>query len=256
MLCIEFMPREERKCLAEYLLKIESNKSTKTLKFFGSGFCPMVKFEPSIVELGPINPYSAGDERVITMTNTSDTPLEIFSLDFDADYKTEDNILSAVDLYDPIANLFRTKIRAPGTGLAPEVLESHARVTSASSTEEVNTDKNAEENKPSLLALPPVRADPAPRDSSSHQDFICVGPPLAGISSISSYLARKLQLSVKKPDDLLVDVAFSDHPVGLLCRRLLNCQLPEEAELTKSNEMSLKFLARETKTKRKLAPMA
>ena len=45
-----------------------------------------MKFEPSLVEVGPILPFSDIVSTAVTLRNASDRPVEVFSLDFDTDF--------------------------------------------------------------------------------------------------------------------------------------------------------------------------
>ena len=53
----------------------------------GYGVTTRLAFTPSLIELGPILPYSdEGMTGQVTMTNASDRPVEIYSLDFDKQF--------------------------------------------------------------------------------------------------------------------------------------------------------------------------
>jgi len=230
---VEFIPTESRKYVMEAALKIENNKNMKVLKMIGEGFENQIRLEPSNLEMGPIIPFSDGDEQVVTLTNNSDVPVEFFSLDFDTVYKDEEAILSTLDIYDNSTNIFRASVRNPGQSLPPEVMAAYERIKAAAdklsetipSSEEgiVQPEEEANIDKPveNPLEQAPIRSLPAPRDESKHQDILVVGPPLLGVTSVANYLSRKLQLTVKKVDDIVLEVATTDQEVGLIARRCL-----------------------------------
>lgn len=249
---VEFIPSESRKYVMEAALKIDNNKNLKVLKMIGEGFDNHIKIEPSTLEMGPIIPFSDGDEQIVTVTNNSDIPVEIFSLDFDNVYKEEDAVLSMLDIYDGSTNIFRASVRYPGQSLPPEVMEAYERIkaaadkmaeTIATSEEEgiiqpeVEDGDKAPEN---VLESPPIRNTQAPRDDGKHQDILVVGPPLLGVTSVANYLSRKLQLTVKKVDEMMLEVASTDHEIGLIARRCLKKLTEvEKASLTeRENELS------------------
>ena len=232
---VEFIPGESRKYVMEAALKIDNNKNVKILKMTGEGFENLIKLEPSTLEMGPIIPFSDGDEQVVTLSNNSDVPVEIFSLDFDNGYKEEEAILSMLDIYESSTNIFRTSVRNPGQPLPPEVMVAYERIKAitdkmAESTviptdDEVAAivDEGVEGNVLSgtVLEIAPIRTIAAPRDDSKHQDILVVGPPVLGVTSVANYLSRKLQLCVKKLDDLILEVASTDNEIGIIARRCL-----------------------------------
>jgi hypothetical protein len=77
---------------------------------------------PLFVDIGPLKPAVDVGVRVIAITNTSKVPIELYSLDFDAQYRAEDSVLSCIgDLRLPDA-LLRLPSRKPGEALQDEIV--------------------------------------------------------------------------------------------------------------------------------------
>ena len=269
---VEFIPGEARKYLMEANLKVDNNKNVKVLKIVGEGFENQIKFEPSHLEMGPIIPFSDGDEQVVSLTNNSDVPVEIFSLDFDNVYKEEEAMLSSLDIYDGATNIFRSSIRYPGQPLPPEILAAYDRIKAAADKmaaeeaaaaaavaseevvegegdkvvdTEIEKEESAKDNV--ILEVPPVRTTGAPRDEGLHQDIIVVGPPISGVTTVANYLSRKLQLPVKKLDDIMFEVASTDSELGLVARRCLNKLTEAERATIEKSENELLEVAEKSK---------
>ena len=75
---------------------MNQSPKTKLIAFSGSGVQANVPSTPSLIDLGPILPYSAGDAGTVTMTNNSERPVEVYSLDFDLGYLEEEEVLRSV----------------------------------------------------------------------------------------------------------------------------------------------------------------
>ena len=253
VVCLEFIPLEAHKCVAEFSLRIDQNKKSKPFKMVGEGVSIPLKFDPQGVDINPVLPFSEGGEQVVTIHNPSDFSVEFFSVDFDNQYKEEETILAAVNEFD-LAGFFRTSLRNCGEKLPSEVFEALQRSTAPpveqSSNEETKAESAAavvEEGKDEVrLKSPPLRTKNGLRDTNMHQDFAVVGPPLSGVTTLANNLAKKLLIPIKTVDDLLLDIADTDCAEGVVARRLLGKSTDHEindlnskiAELTAAAEQS------------------
>jgi hypothetical protein len=226
IVCLEFIPQEAHKCSAEFSLRIDQNKKSKQFKMIGEGISIPLKFEPQVVEINPVLPFSEGGEQIVTIQNPTDFPVEFFSIDFDNQYKEEETVLSAVNEFD-LGGIFRSSLRNPGEKLPFEVLEAFQRSSApppseAPVAEEIKQDVEEEGNQKTYFRVPPLRTKQGLRDSSMHQDIIVVGPPLSGVTTLANNLAKKLFVPVKTLDELFLDVALSDCDEGIVARRVTN----------------------------------
>jgi len=253
IVCVEFMPSTASRIIQEFTLKVDSNnQKAKILKVVGEGLGAILKWDMPVMDLGPIIPFSEGDEKVITLSNNSPFAVEIFSLDFDNRYKEEETSLGSLDIFDR-EGLYRCGIRDPGAPLCSEIMDCLAAMK-AKEQASVETKEGDIPDAASVadasndeFTAAPVRTGAAPRDSNQHQDIIVFGPPLSGVTSMSNQLGKKLSLNVGKFDALLNEVAFVSGDLGNAARRC-NGTMSEteaaavaekEAELTKASEESV-----------------
>ena len=117
-MAVEFAPVDDRPCSLRLPLKVANSPVTSTIAFTGKGIAAKLRFEPSLVEVGPILPFSDIVSGAITLRNASDRPVEVFSLDFDTDFMTEEEQLRERDDLDWDNNLIRLPVREPGSQLA------------------------------------------------------------------------------------------------------------------------------------------
>jgi hypothetical protein len=243
MLCVEFIPQETRSFSMEKVFKIESNKKTKSLRITGEGVGMGVRFEPAMCEMSPVIPYSPGDEKVMTMINTSDLPIEVYSVDFDHIYREEESLLMSVPAVFDEAGILRSDPRHAGDALPREVV-----VAKAVSDRLANSEGGAEPVEPVESLLPaPIRTHPAPRDEEKHQDIVLIGPPISGMSVLADHLSKSLHLPVKFIDTLVEDVAGTTGNVGVFARRCTGKLTGSEAAEVSERENVLLAAAEQSK---------
>ena len=231
--CVEFIPHDSKRYAAEITLHVETNPKSKSLKVAGEGYAPTVRFDPPSVEVGPMLPFAKGLDQLVTILNEGDVALEIFSLDFDSQYKVDEEKLLLLDSYDA-DGLLRWD-------------SSSAFYTDAFMNQNSVSAQSLSETPPGL-PLPPVRVSSAPRDTNDHQDYLVMGPPLSGVTSISHRLARSLHLPVRSIDEILTELSSVAGPMGAEARRVLGISTEEEtADLQRMVER-LTAEANESKT--------
>lgn len=77
----------------EIPLVIAQNPSAgRCLEVRGQGCEPQIEFSSSTIEFGPILPYSRGDERSVVVFNPTPYPVEMYSVEFDKQYKEEEKV--------------------------------------------------------------------------------------------------------------------------------------------------------------------
>ena len=234
---VEFIPSEARKYSISCTMRIEMNSRSRTISFTGEGLAPMIRFDPPIVELGPILPFAEGAEKIVTIHNDSDAAVDVFSLDYDTIYKEEDIILSAIEIYGP-DGVFRSAIRAAGDPLPQSILDTYKKA--------LMTDVKGDDNGPAF-ADAPLRNEGSPRDTNRHQDIIVIGPPLIGVNTMSRLLSSKLSLPLRTIDEMLDEVGNVSGALGLKVRRILRRLPVDETIYLKSLEDDLLASAERSK---------
>jgi hypothetical protein len=245
MLCLEFIPQEARAFSLEKVFKIESNKKTKSLRITGEGVGMGIKFEPAMCEMNPVVPFSDGDSKYLTMINTSDIPVEVYSLDFDMLYREEEQLLQSLPVLFDESGILRCDPRGAGDGLPREAVVAKAR--SELVLHEGHDGVAVTGDGADGLLPAPMRTHPAPRDDNKHQDILLVGAPVSGMTVLSDNLSRKLQLPVKLIDALIEDVAGTTGDVGLFARRCTGRMTTLEAAEVEEKINSLNAAAEQSK---------
>ncbi|KAI4571668.1 hypothetical protein MJG53_013774 [Ovis ammon polii x Ovis aries] len=119
---VKFMPKEEKFYSQTLVFQISQSTQKLTLLAEGQGLEPRLEFSPSVLELGPLLPYAAGDEAEVVVKNPCSFPIEFYSLEFDQQYLVEEKILRTLKGYDSYNSLLLPP-RLPGEKLPPEVYE-------------------------------------------------------------------------------------------------------------------------------------
>lgn len=97
---VHFYPeRADREVCARLVFCIEDNPKWKCLVATGFPKLPRLHFVPSSVDFGHCLPSQTLRQEV-TLRNDSDDPCEIYSLEFDDQYKQTDALLRDFDGFD------------------------------------------------------------------------------------------------------------------------------------------------------------
>uniref|UniRef100_A0A8C8B419 HYDIN protein n=1 Tax=Otus sunia TaxID=257818 RepID=A0A8C8B419_9STRI len=119
---VRFSPTEEKFYRSQLKINIYQSSQHLQLQVSGRGLEPQLEFSPTVLELGPLLPYSCGAEGTVVVKNPCEFPIEFYSLEFDQQYLAEEQILQTLKDYD-CHNTLLLPPRAPGEKLPPEVLE-------------------------------------------------------------------------------------------------------------------------------------
>ncbi|XP_069724910.1 hydrocephalus-inducing protein homolog [Phaenicophaeus curvirostris] len=119
---VRFSPMEEKSYRSMLKINICQSSQHLQLQVSGHGLEPQLEFSPTVLELGPLLPYSRGAEGMVVVKNPCEFPVEFYSLEFDQQYLAEEQILRMLKDYD-CHNTLLLPPRLPGEKLPPEVLE-------------------------------------------------------------------------------------------------------------------------------------
>lgn len=81
---IMFTPTQEKIYAHKFQLTIKDNSKILYINLKGVGQAINLDFKYTELRIGPVLPYDAHTWQVMQITNTSDNPTEVFSVDFDA----------------------------------------------------------------------------------------------------------------------------------------------------------------------------
>lgn len=151
------------------------------------------------LEIGPQVPNERVGMKVISITNTSAVPVEVFSLDFDSQYKAEEGVLALCDGYDD-RGILRVPARQPGTAIDPSYV-------SAARSKDVNAglpvfpaDFNARPPGSGDQPEQPRAASNTGRMLGTALNVVLIGPPGCGVSTQARAVSEALQCPVTSLD--------------------------------------------------------
>ncbi|XP_048648423.1 hydrocephalus-inducing protein homolog isoform X1 [Marmota marmota marmota] len=141
---VKFIPKEEKFYSQTQLFHIGQSPQKLSLLTSGQGLEPRLEFSPSILELGPLLPYTSGDEAEVIVKNPCSFPIEFYSLEFDQQYLFEEKILRQLKGYDSYNTLLLPP-RSPGEKLPPELYE-YFKEVKKSKEEQLKAQENEDED--------------------------------------------------------------------------------------------------------------
>ncbi|XP_056381388.1 hydrocephalus-inducing protein homolog isoform X2 [Hyla sarda] len=172
---IKFMPQEEKLYIQRLVLQVMQSSQRVMLLVQGQGLEPRLEFTPSVLELGPILPFSPGDDVEVLVRNPCSFPVEFYSLEMDKQYLEEEKILRILKGYDA-QNTLLLPPRSPGEKLPSEILdyyeekrqlqdeqerEHRAKVPVSGAVEEAGNELVSDGMRDEKAALPPVHRIPS-----------------------------------------------------------------------------------------------
>ncbi len=70
----------------------QNSDSTLALHVEGYGSEPQIRFDRTLVEFSPVLPFATGSEAEVTVFNPTAYPIELYSLEFDEQYRREEEV--------------------------------------------------------------------------------------------------------------------------------------------------------------------
>ncbi|CAN2389289.1 axonemal central apparatus assembly [Pristimantis euphronides] len=119
---IKFTPQEEKLYSQRLILQVTQSSQRVLILVRGQGLEPRLEFTPGVLELGPILPFSLGDDMEVLVRNPCSFPIEFYSLEMDKQYVEEEKILRLLKGYDA-HNTLLLPPRSPGEKLPHEILD-------------------------------------------------------------------------------------------------------------------------------------
>ncbi|KAI9141433.1 hypothetical protein BKA69DRAFT_1166800 [Paraphysoderma sedebokerense] len=232
ILTVRFTPSMSKNyqfCLAFH---VKSNTRPITLPVYGNGDKLDLLFEPEVLDMGSILPWTDGTECKVKLHNPSDYQIEVFCADFDLQYHKEQEILA--ELAKSGEKIITLPPRQPGQKMVGifNFTKDKANKDGISSGEVFeNVSKTEEEVK-------------LPLESNEQNQLIVVlyGPPYSGKSSIANMLAQKYGLCILKFDqviDILMSSVDSNHQTLVSkMKDVFHTDLDLQLQLTSSGKLS------------------
>eukprot|EP00048_Salpingoeca_helianthica_P006582 m.100402 g.100402 ORF g.100402 m.100402 type:complete len:4697 (-) comp14058_c0_seq1:25-14115(-) len=119
-LTVRFFPNGSSYFSSELAFNVVGSSLTPTVKMKGLGVDVELLFSSQSLTIGPCLPGPPGTEATITIQNPSSAPVELYSLEFDQQYRTEEHYLGQLQCYDAQGRMLIPP-RLPGAGLPVEL---------------------------------------------------------------------------------------------------------------------------------------
>lgn len=237
---VEFVPDDSRLFALKLPIKVTSNPKTRSITCRGEGSELRLRFDPPMIELGPMLPCASVVERVVEMRNDSDYAVEVFSLDFDPLYRDDEELLRHLSVFsaDGVVNL---PLRSPSQPLSAYLLENGlispdavaetplSEATDASGAESADeqhqteaADMGESTSSASLAAstLGLQQQEEGDVDGKTPVkvrrgvDYVVMGPPRCGKTTQAQLLAEKENVRVWTIDDAVRRVCLEKGALG------------------------------------------
>ncbi|XP_063801928.1 hydrocephalus-inducing protein homolog isoform X2 [Pseudophryne corroboree] len=241
---IKFLPQEEKPYSQRLVLQVAHSSQRVMLLVEGQGLEPRLEFLPSVLELGPILPFSSGDDMEVLVKNPCSFPVEFYSLEMDKQYMEEEKVLRLLKGYDS-RNTLLLPLRSPGEKLPAEILEYYEENRQlleeqggkqlVESTETGNkvpirdgTNQAVGELEHSPVALAMARylgIDTSSEGQAARNrlgiSLIIHGAPLTGKSSMAVLLAQHYNVACLSIDSVVLEaISDGNSHTGLRARQL------------------------------------
>ena len=217
----------------------------------GQGSEPQVMFDKTLVEFTPVMPFSEGSEVELTVTNPTDYPVEMYSLEYDKQYLEEEKVLRWIREYDRQHRLFLPPVE-PGGSLPQEIAEAYKTeqpMVAASKSHHELSDQEHELQLGSAVSIErgsqtgmlqlPSTTDilqarlAAAEGHSPHPSSTALLHSMIGVTSYTSVLSHATLGSVHSQPDL-AGLDFS--PVAACITRYLGYDLSPEGALAENRK--------------------
>lgn len=153
----------------EISINIMHNPRPISIQLRGRGSSLRAHFDMDTLNLGPILPYSEGAEAKVNLINSSNYPIEIYSLDFDKQYLEDEASLRRLGAFED--GILYTRVCAAGSPLE-NILNDSSRIKAESSGVVAFTDKSIKIQPENFLLI------------------VVHGEPFSGKSSVCSRLSK------------------------------------------------------------------
>ncbi|GLE01730.1 hypothetical protein PINS_up010564 [Pythium insidiosum] len=231
---IDFMPHEGRHFSLKLPVKVAANAKTRSLVLRGEGDELRLSFVPPIVELGPVLPCSEPIEHQVELRNESNYAVEVIALDFDAEYKEDEELLRSAQGYGA-DDVMQLPLRPPDVSWRV-YLEEHSAIprpivetlNSEGSEKTVTDDETSPEpsdveHEASTLVSPYIESASAPVDTMASEldalrqvprtgvDVVVLGPPRCGKSTQARLLADREHVGLWTIDEAIEKLSREVH---------------------------------------------
>ena len=217
-LCVTYTPTDAKAGTDDscnIAIKCNSNPQIKSLALSGAPDVLSMAIEPSMLTLGPMLPSGERDSTTVTLKNTCNYPIEVFSLDFDEQYRQDEAVLRAAEGYGE-ENMLLLPEYVAGAGLPAHLTaEKETPAAEGAEAEASAEDEVAAAADSSAEAAGAVPAEAPVVEAAGFVDgkslvAIVAAPQHGGGGEIAASLAEKYSLALISLEELLAAAASGD----------------------------------------------
>ncbi|KAF8564659.1 hypothetical protein P879_04214 [Paragonimus westermani] len=117
---IKFCPMEQRHHEERVIIQLTDSTERLQILCRGDGLEPQLEFDQGLIQFNPCLPFSDGEEKVITVSNPCEFPIEFYATELDQCSYEEDQILRKLGSFDEFGLMYLPP-RKPGESLPPEL---------------------------------------------------------------------------------------------------------------------------------------
>ena len=131
-IAVLFSPTAERDFSARLSIKCQSNPKLRTVDVAGKGTALKIRFDPPTLRHDPVLPFDDPNKQLVDVVNDTEHDIEFYALDFDTQYRDEEETLRGVSepgMWQPRGRHQSMLVapREPGQGLPETITEAFAR---------------------------------------------------------------------------------------------------------------------------------
>ncbi|XP_072135349.1 hydrocephalus-inducing protein homolog isoform X2 [Mobula birostris] len=141
---VTFTPTEEKLYNHRLVLNLAQSGNRVLIMACGQGLEPHLDFSTTVLELGPVLPYSAETEGTVIVKNPCSFPIEFYSVEFDERYLEEEKVLRMMKGYSSLNTLLLPP-RQPGEKLPMELLDYYKEQMEIQAQEQAKRETQAQD---------------------------------------------------------------------------------------------------------------
>lgn len=190
---ITFMPTLDKKLSQTFFLKCNYNPQPTKITCIGNGKDLNIKVDYVEKELGPILPYNA-TFIPFSISNNSECAIDVYSVDFDEQYRRESEIILSCDNFEK--GYILAKPRKFGGPLNEDILQKYNELVKKESGEGDSQALASARSVETTQEEPPKKRN----------IYVIHGPPVSFKSEIATFISSKLNIPI-----ITIDSAWNDY---------------------------------------------
>lgn len=206
---IKFMPNSDESFHEKMVLTIMESIQRVIIEVSGTGIDQHIILSDNLLQMGPILPMAQGCTFDINIENPGETPVEIYSIEFDDKYLDDERILRKQRGFDTFGNILLPP-REVGESLPEELMLEYKidRGTDAGATELETTSLDSHNPVEQAIAkYLGIDVSPEGRAAQNRQGVAVIvwGGPVSGKTTIAKQIAQHYGAQMLTIDSIIME---------------------------------------------------